>query len=88
MVSKEVIVLNSTGIHARPAAIFVKEASGFKSDITVIKDGKSASAKSIIGILSLCINKDSKITITANGEDENQALDALINLINSKFGEE
>ncbi|SKA98739.1 phosphocarrier protein [Caloramator quimbayensis] len=88
MVSKEVVVLNSTGIHARPAAIFVKTASGFKSDITVSKDGKSVSAKSIISVLSLCINKDSKITISANGEDENEAIKALVDLIDSKFGEE
>ncbi|QCX34156.1 HPr family phosphocarrier protein [Caloramator sp. E03] len=88
MVSKEVTVLNATGIHARPAAIFVKTASGFKADVNVSKDGKTVSAKSIIGVLSLCINKGSKITITANGEDEGEALAALVNLVDSKFGEE
>lgn len=88
MVSKEVTVLNSTGIHARPAAVFVKTASGFKSDIKVEKDGKAVSAKSIISVLSLCINKGSTITISAVGEDEAEAVKALTELVESKFGEE
>jgi phosphocarrier protein len=88
MVSKEVVVLNSTGMHARPASIFVKTAAKFKSEIKVEKEGKEALAKSIMGVLSLGISKGTKILIKVNGEDEQEALNALVELVESKFGEE
>lgn len=87
MVSKQVTVINKTGIHARPASAFVQTAGKFKSDITIEKGGTCVSAKSLIRILGLSISKDTEITIHASGEDENEALEALINLVKSGFGE-
>lgn len=88
MVSQSVIVLNKTGIHARPASLFVNTASGFKADIKVFKNGKSAIAKSLLGILALGISQGSEITISAEGEDEQAAVTSLVKLVESKFGEE
>ncbi len=85
---REATLLNKTGLHARPAALFVQEASKYKSDIKVEKDGKQVNAKSIMGILSLGVAQGTKIKITANGVDEKDALDALVKLVASKFGEE
>jgi len=88
MESQKVIILNKTGIHARPASMFVKAAAGFKSDINIYKGTSKASAKSLINILALGLAKDSELEITASGEDEKEAVKVLIDLINSKFGEE
>jgi len=88
MEERKVTILNKTGIHARPASIFVKTASGFKSDITICKGEAKASAKSLINILAFGLSKDVELTITASGEDEKEAVQALADLINSKFGEE
>lgn len=85
---REVTLLNKTGLHARPAALFVQEASKYKSDIKVEKDGKQVNAKSIMGILSLGVSQGTRIKITANGEDEKEALEGLVKLVESKFGEE
>lgn len=87
MVSEKVVVLNETGLHARPAAIFVQNASRFKSDVTVTKEGKKASAKSILAVLSLGILKNTEITISAEGIDEEAAVRALTELIQSEFAE-
>ncbi|HCX65075.1 MAG TPA: phosphocarrier protein HPr [Eubacteriaceae bacterium] len=88
MVSKEVTVLNATGLHARPASMFVQEAGKFKADINVVKDGKKINAKSIMGIMAGGISKGTQLTVEADGEDEQEAVDALVALIDSKFGEE
>lgn len=83
MVEKTVEITNKTGLHARPAAQFVEKASKFKSEITIEKDGKQVDAKSIIGVLGLGAGQGSQIKITAEGEDEQQAVDALVELLNS-----
>ncbi|NTW72375.1 MAG: HPr family phosphocarrier protein [Eubacteriaceae bacterium] len=88
MTSKEVIVLNATGLHARPASMFVQEAGKYKSEINVIKDGKKINAKSIMGIMAGGISKGTALVVEADGEDEAAAVDALVALIESKFGEE
>lgn len=88
MYKKEVVIGNEAGMHARPASIFVKEAARFKSDIKVIKDDKEANGKSIISILSMGANKDNVITILAEGPDEKEAVDCLVELVESKFNEE
>lgn len=88
MISKNVVVTNKTGIHARPASLFISTASKFKSDITIAKNGKTGSAKSIISLLGLAITKGSEITISADGADEKEAIDTLVKLVESKFGEE
>jgi len=87
MVSKEAVLLNEAGLHARPAALFVQEAKKFKSKIIVHKGDKQADAKSILGIISLAVTKGTSIVITAEGEDEKEAVETLVGLINSKFGE-
>ena len=83
MVSKEVIVKSSTGLHARPATLLVKKASSFKSDISVEFNGKKANVKSLIGALSLGVTKDSKIKVIASGDDEALAAEEIVKLIES-----
>lgn len=84
---KTVKIVNETGLHARPAGVFVKTASKFSSDISIEFNGSSINAKSIMNILSLGLKKGDEITISANGSDENDAVEALVNLIETKFGE-
>lgn len=85
---QSVTIKNKTGLHARPAMMFVKAASKYKSEITIKKEGITASSKSLVNILALGLSKDSEITITADGLDEKEAVKNLVDLINSKFGEE
>jgi phosphotransferase system HPr (HPr) family protein len=87
-VEATVKLLNEVGLHARPAAMFVQTANKFKSDIKVEKEGREVDAKSILGILSLAAEFNHIITIKANGEDAEKALKELVELVNSKFGEE
>lgn len=87
MVSKEVTILNATGLHARPASMFVQTAGKFKSDVNVIKDGNTINAKSIMGIMAAGISQGTVVDIQANGPDEQEAVDVLVQLINDKFGE-
>lgn len=87
MTSQTVIITNQTGIHARPASLFIHTASAFKSNITIAKNGKNGTAKSLVSLLALGINKGSEITISAEGEDEKEAVAALVGLVKSKFGE-
>jgi phosphotransferase system HPr (HPr) family protein len=88
MYSQKVTVMNKTGLHARPAAVFVQAASKFKSNITLVKGDKTGSSKSILGVLALGISMGTEITIQADGPDEKEAVEKLVELINSKFGEE
>jgi phosphocarrier protein len=88
--SKELTVTHGVGLHARPAALFVKQATGFKSKILVENRSRKTAqvnAKSILGILSIGVSKDDQILITAEGEDEDSALSALSQLIEDNFGE-
>jgi phosphocarrier protein len=71
------IIQDQQGIHARPAGLLVKAAGEFKSKITIGKDGKDADAKRIFGVMGLGAKKDNEVTITAEGEDEDQAIVAL-----------
>ena len=81
MVSKEVIVNNGTGLHARPATLLVKKASSFKSDVSIEFNGKNANVKSLIGVLSLGVTKGANITVTASGDDETLAAEEIAKLI-------
>ncbi len=83
MVEKVFVVKNETGLHARPASQFVQKAAKFKSVIKLKKDGKEANAKSIISVLSLGASKGSEITISCAGDDEQEALSALIELLDN-----
>lgn len=81
MVTKEVVVKNSTGLHARPATLLVKKASGFKSDVSIECNGKKANVKSLIGVLSLGVAKDAVIKVVASGDDETLAVEEIAKLI-------
>lgn len=85
---REFEILNRYGIHARPAALFVKEASRFDADITVEKDGSKVSGKSIMGLMTLEASHGSKLKVTVQGSDAEKMLDKLQLLINSKFDED
>lgn len=84
---KVVKIINETGLHARPASIFVKKASEFKSSVEVVVGEKKVNAKSIMGIMGLGLGKGKEIKIVTSGEDEEQALNELVALIESGFGE-
>jgi catabolite repression HPr-like protein len=77
MVEKKVEVKLRTGLQARPAALFVQEATRFSADVFIEKDGKKVNAKSIMGLMSLAINSGADITLIADGSDEQEALEAL-----------
>lgn len=81
-------IINKLGIHARPAALFVKEAVKYKSDIFVLKNGQEVNGKSIMGVMMLAVECGSKITIKARGPDSEDAVQALVKLARSKFEEE
>ncbi len=89
MASKQVEVKNPTGLHARPAAEFCKLAARFTSEIIVKKVGvdKEGNGKSVISLMTLGFNKGSVIDITANGDDAQEAVDALATLVEGGFGE-
>ena len=79
---------NKTGIHARPASQFVQTATKFKSKIQIKAKGKTVDAKSILMIMSMGLVKGTEITIAADGPDEKEAVDALKQMVDNKFGEE
>ncbi|MDO5062914.1 MAG: HPr family phosphocarrier protein [Peptostreptococcaceae bacterium] len=87
MLKKELIVQNKTGLHARPASEFVKKASTFKSSVFIEFGEKNINAKSIVGLLSAGIGYGSKLILAIEGEDENEAMDALAGLIAERFEE-
>jgi phosphocarrier protein len=86
--TKDFRVENKLGIHARPAAMFVKTANRFSCDIFVEKDGEKVNGKSIMGLMMLAAGPGSKLTVHAHGHDASQALAELETLINRKFDEE
>ncbi len=87
MVSNNVTVQNSVGLHARPATFFIQRANEFKSSIWVEKDDRRVNAKSLLGVLSLGIVKGAEISIIADGSDEEEAVKTLVELIQSNFSE-
>lgn len=87
MISRDVKITNSIGLHARPATFFVQKANCFRSVIKVEKDDRIVSAKSLLGILSLGIAKGMTVTLRAEGPDEEAAVDALEALINGGLDE-
>lgn len=81
MIEKEVVVKNGSGLHARPATLLVKKASGFKSDVSIEYNGKKANVKSLIGVLSLAVTKDATIKVVASGDDEALAVEEIVKLV-------
>jgi phosphocarrier protein len=88
MIRKDLVILNKLGLHARAASYLVKTASDFKSEITIEKAGTRANAKSIMGLMLLAAAKGHTITVSANGEDEVDAMSAVEGLIRARFNEE
>jgi catabolite repression HPr-like protein len=84
MTRQPVVVRLKTGLHARPAALFVQEANKFSSEIYVEKDGKKVNAKSIMGIMSLAISSGTEVYISAEGPDEEQAVSTLSLLVSKE----
>ena len=84
---KIVTIKNASGLHARPAGMFVKKASEFKSTVEIKAKDKVVNAKSIMGIMSLGLGKGEEVTICAAGADEEAAVNALVELVESGFGE-
>ena len=87
MYSKEVVVQNQVGLHARPATFFIQKANEFKSSIWVENQERKVNAKSLLGVLSLGITRGTDITIIADGADEEEAFESLVAIINSNFAE-
>ena len=87
MVEGRVEIINVLGLHARAAARFVRTATKYRASVTVSKDGTTTDGKSILGILLLAAAIGSEITIAADGEDENEALKALVELVADGLGE-
>lgn len=87
MYMKEVTVNNQVGLHARPATFFIQKANEFKASIWVEKDERRVNAKSLLGVLSLGVVKGTTISLIADGTDEQEAVDALVELFSNNFDE-
>lgn len=87
MFVKDVVVQNQVGLHARPATFFIQKANEFKSSIWVEKEERRVNAKSLLGVLSLGIVGGTAIRIIADGNDEQEAVGALVSLVESGFAE-
>ena len=88
MVRRDVTIVNELGLHARAAAKFVHLAGGFGAQIRVARDNRTMDGKSIMGILLLTAARGAQLTISAEGHDEQAAVDALCQLVESGFDEE
>ena len=87
MYVKEVLVQNKAGLHARPATFFIQKANEYKSSIWVEKDERKVNAKSLLGVLSLGIIGGTNVQIFADGADETDAVEGLVELIETGFAE-
>ena len=88
MIEKQLTIINKLGLHARAAAKLVKLCSSFTADIEIQKEDKKVNCKSIMGVMMLAASRGSEITLTANGEDETAAINAVCHLIEDRFGED
>ena len=87
MVSRNVTIKNSQGLHARPATFFIQKANSYKSSIWVEKGDRRVNAKSLLGVLSLAVTQGMEITLIAEGTDENGALSGLAELLENGLGD-
>jgi phosphocarrier protein HPr len=87
MIKQSVKIVNKLGLHARPSAMLVTEASKFESQVFLTKDGLRVNAKSIMGVMMLAAEQGSVIIIEVDGSDEESALKAILHVIESGFGE-
>ena len=87
MISRDIIINNASGLHARPATFFIQKANSYPCSIWVEKDDRRVNAKSLLGVLSLGIAKGMSVTLIADGQGEEDALRGLTELIDSGFAE-
>ena len=87
MYTREITVKNEVGLHARPATYFIQKANEFKSSIWVEVDDRRVNAKSLLGVLSLGIVKGTEINIISDGPDEKEAVEGLVELVETNFNE-
>ena len=88
MVEQQVVIQNRLGLHARACSVFVKEAAKYASHITLARDELEVNGKSILGVMMLAAERGAELILRADGSDESQALTALVQVVNDKFGEE
>ena len=87
MIQREVTITNTSGLHARPATFFIQKANTYRSSVWVVKDDRKVSAKSLLGVLSMGIVKGTVVTLIADGDDENEALNGLEKLIQAELND-
>lgn len=87
MIQQEIEIVNKLGLHARASAKFTQLASKFKSEVWVARNGRRVNGKSIMGVMMLAAGKGSKIMLETDGVDEQECFDAIVSLVNDKFGE-
>ena len=87
MLSKKTTIKNTTGLHLRPAGFFCKTAMQFKSRITFQFQGTTANAKSLLSVLGACIKRGDEIELICDGEDEHEAMEAMLKIIEERLGE-
>ena len=85
MISKKVTVKNESGLHARPASVLVKVASGFKSEFTIRMYGYNVNGKSILGVMTLAAECGAEMELTLDGPDEEEAMERIVQLFENKF---
>jgi phosphocarrier protein len=88
VLTRELVLQNQYGLHARPAALIVKTASRFEADVSIEKDGNRVSGKSIMGLMTLEAGRGVKLRVTAEGRDAEELLKELEQLVDNKFYEE
>ena len=88
MITEQIYIINRLGLHARAAASFVKLASSFDCNIDLVYGSQSVNGKSIMGIMMLAASQGSEMLMEVDGSDEKEATEALLNLINNRFGED
>lgn len=86
MIKKNVTIKNSSGLHARPSAALVKLAGGFKSEFFIHMYGYRVNGKSILGVMTLAAEEGAELVFEVSGPDEEEAMDAILNLVENKFG--
>ena len=87
-IEKEIMIINRLGLHARPAAMFVRIASRYRSEVWVAKEGEEINGKSIMGLMMLAAGQGSKLTIKCEGPDADRVMEELEELIQKKFNED
>lgn len=88
MITEDILIINRLGLHARAAASFVKQASVFESEVELSFRDQVVNGKSIMGIMMLAASQGSELILKVSGSDEAEAREALVNLINDRFGED